>query len=72
MSRHPNSGQNQNIRIANESFENVAKFKYLGMTLTNHNDLHDEIKSRLNSVEGMLSFSPKSFVLPLHIKGTKD
>jgi hypothetical protein len=45
MSRHPNSGQNQNIRIANESFENVVKFKYLGMTLTNQNDIHDEIKS---------------------------
>jgi hypothetical protein len=30
MSRHPNSGQNQNIRIAYESFENVAEFKYLG------------------------------------------
>jgi hypothetical protein len=29
-SRHLNSGQNQNIRIANESFENVAKFKYFG------------------------------------------
>jgi hypothetical protein len=49
MSRHPNSGQNQNIRIANESFENVTTFKYLGMTLTNQNDIHDEIKSRLNS-----------------------
>jgi hypothetical protein len=27
MSHHQNSGQNQNIRIANESFANVAKFK---------------------------------------------
>jgi hypothetical protein len=49
MSHHPHSGQNKNIRIANELFENVAKFKYLGMTLTNQNDIHDEIKSRLNS-----------------------
>jgi hypothetical protein len=49
MSRYPNSGQNQNIRIANESFENMAKFKYLGATLTNRNDTIDENKSRLNS-----------------------
>jgi hypothetical protein len=49
MSHHPNSGQNQNIRTANESLENVAKFKYMGMTLTNKNDIHDELKSRLNS-----------------------
>jgi hypothetical protein len=49
MSRHPNSGQNQNIRTANESFEKVAKLKYLGTTLTNENDVHDKIKSRLNS-----------------------
>jgi hypothetical protein len=49
MSRQPNSGQNQNVRIANESFENVANFKYLGTTRTNENDIHDEMKSRLNS-----------------------
>jgi hypothetical protein len=46
---HPNSGQNQNIRIANESFEKLAKFKYFGTTLTNHNNIHDVPKSRLNS-----------------------
>jgi hypothetical protein len=49
MSRYPNSEQNQNIRTANESFENVTTFKYLGTTLTNQNDIHDEIKSTLNS-----------------------
>jgi hypothetical protein len=27
MSRHLNSGHNKNIRTANESFENVTKFK---------------------------------------------
>jgi sorting nexin-29 len=49
MSCNRNSGQNQNIRIANESFENVAKFNYLGTTLINQNDIHDEIMSKLNS-----------------------
>jgi hypothetical protein len=33
MSHHENLEQNQNIRITNESFENVTKFRYLGMTL---------------------------------------
>jgi hypothetical protein len=47
ISCHPNLGQNQNIRIANESFENVAKFIYLGTTLTNENDIHDEVKNKL-------------------------
>jgi hypothetical protein len=35
MSRHQNTGQHHNIKTANRSFENVAKFKYLGMTVTN-------------------------------------
>jgi hypothetical protein len=49
MSSHPNSGLNQNIRIVNESFQSEATFKYLGTTLTNQNDIHDEIECRLNS-----------------------
>jgi hypothetical protein len=39
----------QHIKIAHELFENVAKFKYLGMTLIGQNGIHDEVNSRLNS-----------------------
>jgi hypothetical protein len=49
MPRHPNSGQNQNVGIANESFENVPKVEYLETTLTNQKDVRVEIKNRLNS-----------------------
>jgi hypothetical protein len=49
MSRHPKLGQNRNISTANESFEKVTKFRYLGTTLKNQNDIHNEIKNRLNS-----------------------
>jgi hypothetical protein len=38
------------MNVANEFLKNVAKFKYLGMKVTNQNLFHEEIKIRLNSV----------------------
>jgi hypothetical protein len=34
---HQNVGQNHSLLMANKSFENVGKFKRLGMTVTNQN-----------------------------------
>jgi hypothetical protein len=39
--------RDHNIKIADKFLKNVAKFKYLGMTETNQNYIHDKIKSRL-------------------------
>jgi hypothetical protein len=47
-SRHQNIGQNHNIRIDDKSFENLAKFKYLGTTAPHKNCIREEIKSKLN------------------------
>jgi hypothetical protein len=49
VSRCQKAGQRQSIKIGNRFFESVAKFKYLGTTLTDQNLIHEEIKSRLNS-----------------------
>jgi hypothetical protein len=49
VSRCQKAGERQSIKIGNRSFESVAKFKYLGPTLTEQNCGHEEIKSRLNS-----------------------
>jgi hypothetical protein len=49
MSRSQKVGQKRSIKIANRSFEDVAKLKYPGTTLTDQNHMHEEIKSRLNT-----------------------
>jgi hypothetical protein len=57
----------ENIRTADKSFNNVAKFKYLGTMLTNQNDIHEEIKSRLNSGNACY-YSVQNCVILSHIK----
>jgi hypothetical protein len=49
MSRSQQIGKMHTIKTANRSFEDVAKFKYLGTTLTDQNCMHELINSRLNS-----------------------
>jgi hypothetical protein len=44
LSLHQNAGQNRDINTANRYFENVAKFRYLGTTVTNQNLIQEEIK----------------------------
>ena len=47
-SRHRNVVQNQNIVIGNLPFKNMEMFKYLGVTVTNSNDIRELIKLRIN------------------------
>jgi hypothetical protein len=49
MSRYQKARKTHSIKIENRPFEDVAKFKYLGTTLTDQNCIHEALKSRLNS-----------------------
>ena len=61
--RHQIVVLNQNIVFGNLSFENVEKFKCMGVKVTNTNDIHEEIKRRIKrgnacyySLKKILSF----------------
>jgi hypothetical protein len=49
MSHCQKIGQKHSMKIANISFEDVAKFKYLGTTLMDQNCMHEGTECRLNS-----------------------
>jgi hypothetical protein len=58
VSHYQNVGQNHSLLIANKSFENFAKFNYLGTTTKNQNSIHKEIKSNVcyHSLQCLFSF----------------
>jgi hypothetical protein len=47
--RDLNAGRSHSMKMDINSFERVQEFKYLGMTLTTKNSIHEGIKNRLKS-----------------------
>jgi hypothetical protein len=64
LSLHQNAGKTHDTKIANGCIENVAQFKYFGMTVTKQNLIQKEIKRPFNfgnacynSVQNLFVFS---------------
>jgi hypothetical protein len=59
LSRHQKAGQNHDIKIGNRSFENVARFTYLGTTVTNHILIQEEVKKENEFQQCFFPLSPE-------------
>jgi hypothetical protein len=71
MSHDQNAERSHNIKMDNNYLESLEAFKYLEITVTNHNSIKGETKKRLNSgntcyhsVQNLLSSS----LLPNNLK----
>lgn len=56
--------QDKIIQRANKSFENKAKFKYVGTTIIIQNDFHVEIMSRESCVNACYHLVQKPSIFP--------
>jgi len=64
------NGQSHNVQIANISFENVAWFGYVGMTLRNPNCMHKTL--RTDEIQGMpASLQSRILCLPVYGRRTE-
>jgi hypothetical protein len=55
----------------NKSFERAEEFRYLGINLTNHNSIQEEVNSGLNWA-CLISFGAESFVFQFSIQKFED
>jgi hypothetical protein len=68
LSPHQNAGPNRDIEIANRSFENVSRLKYLETTVTNQNLIQEEIEFW----QCLLPFGPGPSVFSVAVEKLKN